>query len=55
MILLLDNHIKFLNKNLENQEIYNSKFSEIFEKMDIFNAENYENENQKNKDEQMII
>jgi len=45
----LNNHIKFLHKNLENQEIYNSKFSEIFEKMDIFDAET-ENENQENKD-----
>ena len=45
----LNNHIKFLHKNLENQEIYNSKFSEIFEKMDIFDAET-ENENQENQD-----
>ena len=48
----LNNHIKFLHKNLENQEIYNSKFSEIFEKMDIFDAEteNEKNENQENQD-----
>ena len=42
----LNNHIKFLHKNLENQEIYNSKFSEIFEKMGIFDAET---ENEKNE------
>jgi len=49
----LNNHIKFLHKNLENQEIYNSKFSEIFEKMDIFDfeTENEKNENQDVDDE----
>ena len=49
----LNNHIKFLHKNLENQEIYNSKFSEIFEKMDIFDSEteNEKNENQDLDDE----
>ena len=49
----LNNHIRFLHKNLENQEIYNSKFSEIFEKMDIFDAEteNEKNENQDIDDE----
>jgi len=48
----LNNHVKFLHKNLENQEIYNSKFSEIFEKMDIFDSEteNEKNENQENQD-----
>jgi len=48
----LNNHIKFLHKNLENQEIYNSKFSEIFEKMNIFDfeTENEKNENQENQD-----
>ena len=47
----LSNHIKFLYKNIENQEIYNSKFSEILEKMDIFDTqnENEENESQKNE------
>ncbi len=38
-----DKHITYLNKNLENQEIYNSKFSEILENMEIFdNEENNE-------------
>ena len=45
----LNNHIKFLHKNLENQEIYNSKFSEIFQKMDIFDSET-ENENQEDQE-----
>ncbi len=47
----LNNYIKFLHKNLENQEIYNSKFSEIFEKMDLFDVEteNEKNENEENQ------
>jgi len=48
----LENHIKFLNENIENQEIYNSKFSEIFKKMNIFDSANkdekQDNENQDN-------
>jgi len=47
----LTNHIKFLHKNIENQEVYNSKFSEILEKMDIFDTQN-ENESQKNKNDE---
>jgi len=49
----LDKHLNYLNKNLENQEIYNSKFSQLLQKMEIFESENYdEEENQKNEDEQ---
>ncbi len=50
----LDKHIKFLNKNLENQEIYNSKFSELLKNMDIFESENNEQkkENQQNESEE---
>jgi len=45
-----DNHINFLNQNLENQENYNSKFSEILEKMNIFNSEkDKEQDNQQNE------
>ena len=60
----LNNHIKFLNNNIENQEVYNSKFSKILEKMGIFdgkdenktnetqdNQENNENNNNKNQSE----
>ena len=36
----LGKHINFLNKNLENQENYNSKFSEILQGMNIFDSEN---------------
>jgi len=50
----LDKHLNYLNKNLENQEIYNSKFSQLLQEMEIFKSENYdeEDENQKNEDEQ---
>ena len=49
----LDKHLNYLNKNLENQEIYNSKFSQLLQEMEIFKSENYdEKENQKNEDEQ---
>ena len=36
-------HITFLNENLENQEIYNAKFSEILKNMDILNTEEDKN------------
>ena len=49
-----DKHITYLNKNLENQEIYNSKFSEILENMEIFdneeNDEKKETQEDNNKD-----
>ena len=49
----LDKHLNYLNKNLENQEIYNSKFSQLLQEMEIFKSENYdEEEYQKNEDEQ---
>ena len=49
----LDKHLNYLNKNLENQEIYNSKFSQLLQEMEIFKSENYDDEeNQKNEDEQ---
>ena len=49
----LDKHLNYLNKNLENQEIYNSKFSQLLQEMEIFKSENSdEEENQKNEDEQ---
>jgi len=47
-----EEHIDFLNKNLENQEKYNSKFSEILKKMDLFDSENEKNEDEKNNNEQ---
>ena len=39
----IEEHINFLSENLENQDSYSSKFSEIFESMDVFNSNNEEN------------
>ena len=47
----LNNHIKFLNKNIENQKAYNSKFSEILEQMGIYDSES-ENEKNETQDNQ---
>ena len=53
-------HFSYLNENIENQEKYNAKFSEILQEMEIFDSEddkedqkNNENENldKENKDE----
>ena len=43
----IDEHLDFLNKNLENQDNYGLKFSEILESMDIFSSNNDES----NKDD----
>jgi cobaltochelatase CobT len=46
-------HLSFLKANLENQEIYNNKFSEILESMDIFeNDDTTEKENDEKNDTQ---
>ena len=45
-----DKHIKYLNNNLENQEAYNSKFSEILKNMKIFDSENNEEKEQMEED-----
>ena len=42
----INKHIDFLSKNLEDQNNYSLKFSEILEEMDIFNSENDENKNE---------
>ena len=44
-------HIDFLSKNLENQDNYSSKFSEILQGMEIFNSENDENKNDDKNEE----
>ena len=46
----IDKHLDFLSKNLEDQNNYSLKFSEILENMDIFASNN--EENNKNEDEQ---
>ena len=49
----LDKHIDFLNKNLENQDIYNAKFSQLLQDMEIFDTGDDENqENDQNENEQ---
>jgi len=40
----IEKHINFLSKNVEDQNSYNSKFSEILESMNIFNSDNEKNE-----------
>ena len=34
-----DKHLNYLNENLENQELYNAKFSELLQNMEIFESE----------------
>ena len=46
----IEEHIDFLNKNIEDQENYSSKFSKILEGMDIFNSDNKENNQENEKD-----
>ena len=52
--LSLDKHLDFLNDNLEDQENYNAKFSEILQNMDIFKSEDHEDKNdaENNENEQ---
>ena len=45
-------HIKFLSENLENQEVYNSKFSEILQNMEIFESEDNEEKKQTQEDDE---
>jgi cobaltochelatase CobT len=47
----IDRHIDFLNKNLEDQNNYSSKFSKILEGMDVFNSNNEENNEESNDKE----
>ena len=39
----IDKHFDFLSKNLEDQNNYSLKFSEILESMDVFASNNEEN------------
>ncbi len=49
--LSISKHISFLKDNLEDQNKYSSKFSEILKEMDIFQTENYEESSEDNKDD----
>ena len=44
-------HKEFLLKNLEDQNIYSSKFSEILEEMDIFQSEDEDERKEENQDQ----
>ncbi len=46
----IDKHKQFLKENLDNQENYNSRFSQILEEMDIFHSEE-DNEKQEENQE----
>ena len=45
------NHIEFLKENLENQDVYSSKFSQILQEMDIFKSEENEEKQEENQEE----
>ena len=45
----IDDHVDFLNKNLEDQNNYSLKFSEILENMDVFNSNNKDNDEDKDE------
>ena len=44
-------HIEFLKNNLENQNIYSSRFTKILQEMDIFESNNEEYPNEENQEE----
>jgi cobaltochelatase CobT len=51
----IDKHLDFLNKNLEDQDNYSSKFSKILENMDVFNVnkdESNEDDNEKDSEQE---
>ena len=48
----LKQHLDFLKNNLENQNIYSSKFSEILQKMDIFQTDSEEETQNENENEE---
>ena len=48
----LDKHIHFLKENAENQDIYNSKISEILQNMEIFESEEENKREEQKEDEQ---
>ena len=47
----IDKHKKFLQENLENQNKYSSKFTEILEEMDIFQSEEGDERKEENQDQ----
>ena len=47
----IEKYMEFLNENLENQDDYCSKFSEILQNMDFFNSQSEENKEEENDKE----
>ncbi len=47
----IEKHMNFLNENLENQNNYSLKFSEILESMDVFNSDNNEDKSENDKND----
>ncbi len=47
----IEKHKEFLLKNLEDQNIYSSKFSEILDEMDIFQSEDDDERKEENQDQ----
>ena len=49
----MSDHINFFSKNIENQDIYNKKFSEIIESMNLLdtNDETHENDSKENEED----
>ncbi|MDC3076634.1 cobalamin biosynthesis protein CobT [Candidatus Pelagibacter sp.] len=47
----LDKHINFLRENAENQDIYNSRMSEILQSMEIFESDEENKKEEQNEDE----
>ena len=48
-----EKHLNYLNKNIENQENYSSKLSEILQKMEIFESENDDEKQEDNENENL--
>ena len=47
---VIDRHINFLKENMEHQEKYSSKFSELLQDMDIFQSDDNEETREENKE-----
>ena len=47
----IEKHKKFLNENLEDQDNYSSRFSQILEEMDIFQSEEEDEKREENQDQ----
>ena len=49
---VFSNHLDYLTENLENQDKYNSKFSELIQQMEVFDVEDNEEQEQTDENEQ---